>query len=106
MCERLNGPWASPFLASPYRTSITARRRHRRCPGMEGAVRRNLGAQAINENGAAGHRSVEGPDTDSPVKSAPYDARKVCVRVFGVRLVRRKPTPANVEVTGHGCATG
>ena len=34
---------------------------------MEGAVRRNLGAQAINENGAVGHRSVEGPDTDNPV---------------------------------------
>src|SRR5439155_25428892 len=81
MCERLNGPWASPFLASPCRTSITARRRHRRCPGTEGAVRRNLGARAINENGAVGHRSVGGPDTGNPVKSALYDARKVCVRV-------------------------
>src|SRR5437660_10235906 len=81
MCERLNGPWVSPFRASPYRTSITARRRHRRCPGMEGAVRRNLGAQAINENGAVGHRSVEGPDTGNPVKSAPYLARKVSVLV-------------------------
>src|SRR3989440_3130807 len=78
MCERLNGPWASQFLASPSRTSIIARRRHRRCPGMEGAVRRNLGAQAINENGAVGHRSVEGPDTDNPVKSAPYYARNEC----------------------------
>src|SRR5439155_567418 len=82
MCERLNAPWASPFLASPYRTSIIARRRHRRCPGMEGAVRRNLGAQAINENGAVGHRSVEGPDADNPVNSQPRTTRETCASVF------------------------
>jgi len=49
---------------------------------MEGAVRRNLGAQAINENGAVGHRSVEGPETDSPVNSLYRTTHETCASAF------------------------